>query len=194
MTKNELFHLLGISDLTALPARVMEILTGEETVRNQIYLELLKLNNHDLSHDWFQPLYESELAERKQKKQDFTPPELSIICSRLTSQEGSIHEPTAGNGSMIIADWWERQRKRLPWDSYPSQNLVTCWELSERSIPLLLLNLSIRGIMGYVYHGDVLENRVIQKYILLNKTDDNLGFSDVIKANINDRIVNDDIR
>ena len=115
MTKNELFHLLGISDLTALPARVMEILTGEETVRNQIYLELLKLNNHDLSHDWFQPLYESELAERKQKKQDFTPPELSIICSRLTSQEGSIHEPTAGNGSMIIADWWERQRKRLPW-------------------------------------------------------------------------------
>lgn len=48
--------------------------------------------------------------------------------------------------------------------------------------------------MGYVYHGDVLENRVIQKYILLNKTDDNLGFSDVIKANINDRIVNDDIR
>lgn len=194
MTKNELFHLLGISDLTALPARVMEILTGEETVRNHIYLELLKLNNHDLSHDWFQPLYESELAERKQKKQDFTPPELSIICSRLTSQEGSIHEPTAGNGSMIIADWWERQRKRLPWDSYPSLNLVTCWELSERSIPLLLLNLSIRGIMGYVYHGDVLENRVIQKYILLNKTDDNLGFSDVIKANINDRIVNDDIR
>ncbi len=86
MTKNELFHLLGISDLTALPARVMEILTGEETVRNQIYLELLKLNNHDLSHDWFQPLYESELAERKQKKQDFTPPELSIICSRLTSR------------------------------------------------------------------------------------------------------------
>ena len=42
--------------------------------------------------------------------------------------------------------------------------------------------------MGYVYHGDVLENEVKQKYILLNKRDDSLGFSDVIKANINDII------
>ena len=43
--------------------------------------------------------------------------------------------------------------------------------------------------MGYVYHGDVLENIVKQKYILLNAHDDTLGFSDIIKANINDKIV-----
>lgn len=67
--------------------------------------------------------------------------------------------------------------------------MVTCWELSSRSIPILLLNLSIRGMMGYVYHGDVLENIVKQKYILLNAHDDTLGFSDIIKANINDKIV-----
>ena len=66
--------------------------------------------------------------------------------------------------------------------------MVTCWELSDRAIPLLLLNLSIRGIMGYVYHGDVLENTVKQKYILLNRTDDTLAFSDVVRAGINDRI------
>jgi len=66
--------------------------------------------------------------------------------------------------------------------------MVTCWELSARSIPILLLNLSIRGIMGYVYHGDVLENEVKQKYILLNRKDDTLAFSEIIKANINDEI------
>ncbi len=59
--------------------------------------------------------------------------------------------------------------------------MVTCWELSSRSIPLLLLNLSIRGIMGYVYHGDVLERTVKMKYILINKEDDTLGFSEIIK-------------
>lgn len=147
------------------------------------------MNNYDMSYDWFQELYENELSERKQKKQDFTPNSLGVICSELTSQTGSIHEPTAGNGSMIIADWWQRCRKLHPWEHFPSQHMVTCWELSARSIPILLLNLSIRGIMGYVYHGDVLEKEVRQKYILLNKKDDTLCFSDIMKANINDKIV-----
>ena len=92
---------------------------------------------------------------------------------------------------MIIADWWQRCRKFLPWEHFPSQHIVTCWELSSRSIPILLLNLSIRGIMGYVYHGDVLEGIANQKYILLNAHDDTFGFSDIIKADINDKIVCD---
>lgn len=67
--------------------------------------------------------------------------------------------------------------------------MVTCWELSARSIPILLLNLSIRGMMGYVYHGDVLTKEVKQKYILLNRQDDTLAFSEIIKANANDEII-----
>lgn len=189
MKKNELFNLIGIEDIKDMPDRIMEIITGNIEYRNYIYSELLKMNNYDMSYDWFQELYENELSERKQKKQDFTPNSLGVICSELTSQTGSIHEPTAGNGSMIIADWWQRCRKLHPWEHFPSQHMVTCWELSARSIPILLLNLSIRGIMGYVYHGDVLEKEVRQKYILLNKKDDTLCFSDIIKANINDKIV-----
>lgn len=189
MKKNELFNLIGIEDIKDMPDRIMEIITGNIEYRNYIYSELLKMNNYDMSYDWFQELYENELSERKQKKQDFTPNALGVICSELTSQTGSIHEPTAGNGSMIIADWWQRCRKLHPWEHFPSQHMVTCWELSARSIPILLLNLSIRGIMGYVYHGDVLEKEVRQKYILLNKKDDTLCFSDIMKANINDKIV-----
>ena len=45
-----------------------------------------------------------------------------------------------------------------------------------------------RGIMGYVYHGDALTMEVKQKYILLNRKDDPLAFSEIIKANINDVI------
>nr|DAL35617.1 MAG TPA_asm: type I restriction-modification system methyltransferase [Caudoviricetes sp.] len=189
MKKQELFNLIGIDDISKLSDRIMEIIMGDTEYRDYIYTELIKINNYDMSYDWFQEIYENELSERKQKKQDFTPRELSIICSDLTSQSGTIHEPTAGNGSMIIADWWQRCSKLIPWEHFPSQHMVTCWELSSRSLPILLLNLSIRGIMGYVYHGDVLENDVKQKYILLNKRDDTLSFSDVIKANINDKIV-----
>lgn len=189
MKKEEVFSLFKIEDLSELSNAVMRIIEGDIRERNIIYHELMRMNGYDMSYDWFQELYENELSERKQKKQDFTPNTLGVLCSKLTGQLGSIHEPTAGNGSMIIADWWQRCRKFLPYEHFPSQHIVTCWELSSRSIPILLLNLSIRGIMGYVYHGDVIENIVKQKYILLNAHDDTLGFSDIIKSNINDKIV-----
>lgn len=44
-------------------------------------------------------------------------------------------------------------------------------------------------MMGYVYHGDVLTKEVKQKYILLNRKDDTLAFSEIIKANANDEII-----
>lgn len=188
MTTSELYELFRIEDLKDLPQAVMALLEGDLERRDGIYRQMIAMNAYDLSYDWFQPLYEAELSERKQKKQDFTPRELGVICSELTAQRGSVHEPTAGNGSMVIADWWQRCSKRLPWEHRPSEHMVTCWELSARAIPLLLLNLSIRGIMGYVYHGDVLEKTVKQKYILLNPTDDTLAFSDVVRAGINDII------
>lgn len=189
MKKEELFNLFGIEDLKDLPSAVMNLLDGDIDARNEAYKELIRKNNGDMSYDWFQEIYETELSERKQKKQDFTPNILGVLCSNMTSQSGSIHEPTAGNGSMIIADWWERCRKKIPWEHFPSQNMITCWELSARSIPILLLNLSIRGMMGYVYHGDVLTKEVKQKYILLNRKDDTLAFSEIIKANANDEII-----
>lgn len=181
MTKEETFKIFHIEDLRDLPDAVMRILDGPVESRNEIYNELIRMNDYDMSYDWFQALYENELSERKQKKQDFTPVSIGVLCSKLTEQSGSIHEPTAGNGTMIIADWWQRCHNKIPWEHFPSQNMVTCWELSARSIPILLLNLSIRGIMGYVYYGDVLEKSIKMKYILLNPKDDTLGFSDIIK-------------
>ena len=188
MTKEECLKFFDIKDLMYLPDAVWKLLNSPTKERDEKYKELIELNNYDMSTEWFQPIYEAELSERKQKKQDFTPKELSKLCSKLTLQRGSVHEPTAGNGSMIIADWWERCRLRLPWEIFPSENTVTAWELSDRAIPILLLNLSIRGIMGYVYHGDVLEQNVFQKYILLNKKNDGLGFSEVVKVNKNQLI------
>lgn len=83
----------------------MSLLNEDINRRNEVYSELLRLNNHDVSYDWFQEVYEMELAQRSQNKQDFTPLSVAVLTSRLTGiPQGITHEPTAGNGSMIIAD------------------------------------------------------------------------------------------
>lgn len=192
MNKHDLFNLFNIEDLKDIPGAISDLLDGDLNARNKVYNKLIRLNNNDMSFDWFQEMYEAELSERKQKGQDFTCPEVSRILSDIIGQKGTtIHEPAAGCGGLLIADWWQRCSKKMIWEHFPSENMVTCWELSSRSIPILLLNLSIRGIMGYVYHGDVLTGEIKQKYIILNRKDDTLSFSEIIKANINDKIVCD---
>lgn len=191
MTISQIYEFFKIDDMNELPTAVWNIILLPTEQRDEVYKELLAMNGYDLSHDWFQEAYEEELAQRKKTKQDFTPVEVGQVASLITGNpEGIIHEPTAGNGSMIISDWWIRCKSRLPWEHFPSRNMVDCWELSDRSIPLLLLNLSIRGIMGYVNHGDVLENTRKARYVLLNRADDALGFSEIIKdERMNMRIV-----
>jgi hypothetical protein len=158
MKIEDAYKLFKIEDLQDLPEAVNKVLELDMEKRNEFYIKLLELNNYDVSYDWFQKIYENELSERKQKKQDFTPNSVGVILSKITgTKKGKTYEPTAGNGSLLIASWWERcLRSDFPLMHFPSQNLVSCWELSNRSIPILLLNLSIRGMMGYVYHGDVL--------------------------------------
>lgn len=190
MTKEDVFRLFGIEDIRDLPEAAESLIFGDREKRDETYKELLRLNDYDMGREWFQGIYEAEMSERKQKKQDFTPHALGVLSARIALNEDcTVYEPTAGNGSMLIAAWWENARKKLPFDYWPSRNMVEAWELSARSIPLLLLNMSVRGMMGYVYHGDVLEKTVKQKYILLNRHDDALGFSDVLKVGMGTRIV-----
>ena len=180
MEKSALMKIIGIDDIIDLPKRIMEIISGDVCERDKIYKLMLQANKYDLSYDWFQKIYEEDFAQRKQNKQDFTPNELGILCSEIVNSKGVVHEPTAGNGSMLIANWYNNLRKQLVWQFFPSDYMVDCWELSARAIPILLFNLSIRGIMGVVHHGDVLEKQEKCRYLLLNKADDALAFSDVI--------------
>lgn len=190
MNKDDCCRIFNVEDIIDLPQAAMNIVMGDRERRDAVYRELLSVNRYDMSFDWFRQLYEEEFAQRKKQKQDFTPVEVSEIVAKIALPTvGTIHEPTAGTGGLIISAWWEQCRRVIPWDYYPSQHMISVWELSDRAIPLLLLNLSIRGIMGYVYHGDVLEGTVKARYILLNRSDDDLGFSDVVKAEAGDIIV-----
>lgn len=181
MNYNTCLKIFKISDITFLPIAAMELALGSKEERNRVYRELLEANDFDVSKDWFQEIYEGELSEGKRKGQHFTPFGVHLLLSELTDtvEKKSVHEPTAGTGSLIIGDWWNDVQKKMPWDALPSQRIYNAWELSDRAVPLLLINLSIRGINAVVYHGDVLEQTVVAKYIVMNKQNDALGFSDI---------------
>lgn len=173
--------MLGITDSYQAPEKIMNILTGDEKECIRVFKEFLNYFKCDISYDWFHEYFEDEHADRKNNKQDFTPNVVGILLSRLTGvSKGVIYEPTAGNGSLIISNWWHRV-KTLGTDFKPSEHPVECWELSDRSIPLLLLNLSIRGINATVYHGDVLVKSIKSEYRLLNVKDIPFDFSIIEK-------------
>ena len=181
MNIDEILKLLKISDIRLMPEAIMDLLMGDICTRDAVYQSISELNNNDFSFDWFNSLYEDELAQRNQNKQDFTPNMVGVLLSKLTGiVKGKIYEPTAGSGSLLIANWCHR--KTLLGNSFkPSEHPIECWELSDRSIPILLLNLSIRGINAVVYHGDVITQDIKAKYTLMNINDNPSEFSTITK-------------
>lgn len=195
MNRKDLFEIFGIDDLIHLPEAVMKVLDAPLEERNAVYMQLLEHSGFDLSYDWFEKIYMEELSNRKDHGQFFTPPTVGELLAKITGNcQGPTHEPTAGTGGLVIKLWYEQTRKYMPWANIPSEHMVNCWELSDRCVPLLLLNLSIRGMMGYVYHGDTLERTVKMKYILLNAKDDCMGFSEVIRDPDGNKWINKEIR
>lgn len=161
MTKEECCRIFGIEDIMDLPQVAMDVIMGDKARRDAIYAELLDVNRHDMSYDWFRQLYEEEFAQRKKQKQDFTPWEVSELVAKIAVPTiGTIHEPTAGTGGLIISAWWEQCRRVAPWEHFPSRHMITVWELSDRSVPLLLLNLSIRGVLSV--------RRTVERIYVLN--------------------------
>lgn len=179
MTRKECFDFFNINDILDLPDAVWRLLRQNESDREISYCELLRAAGYDMSFDWFREVYEGELSERKSKKQDFTPREVTELVSLLTGTDGSVHEPTAGTGGLLISWWWTGCQRQTPWRYRPSAHRFWCWELSDRAIPILLLNLSIRGMVGEVVHGDVLTKEVKSVYRLENPSDDALSFSKI---------------
>jgi len=92
------------------------------------------------------------------------------------------YDPAAGTGQLVIRDWWLTRKLQMPWEYKPMDHLVVCSELSVKTIPFLLLNLSIRGICGMVFHANSMTNEIYQVYVLTNEKNDPLHYSDVTLA------------
>ena len=51
MNKNDVFKIFDIEDLKDLPNAIMALLEGDLDTRNNVYKELIRLNNYDMSYD-----------------------------------------------------------------------------------------------------------------------------------------------
>lgn len=169
--------LLGISDSYQAPDRIMEILFNKED-REQLFRDFLKIDT-DVSFDWFHEYFQDEHADRKKKKQDFTPQSVCTLLTELTCSKDAktYYEVAAGTGGLLITAWDKHRRATNFFEYCPSMFFYQVEELSDRTVPFLLFNMMIRGMNGTVVHGDSLTREIKQIYFVQNDKDDFLGFS-----------------
>lgn len=176
MTTTEKIHdILGIDESYKAPERVMEILLGDKQKRMEVFQKFNKAFNYDFRFDWFHEYFEDEHADRKEKKQDFTPQSVADLLTALCGhkENTTYYEPCAGTGGIVITDWWKTVREHpIALLTYrPSKYFFHVEELSDRAIPFLLLNLMIRGMNAIVVHGDVLSRECKGIFFVVNESD-----------------------
>ncbi|GEO68050.1 N-6 DNA methylase [Levilactobacillus spicheri] len=177
-TSEKVNELLGVDEAFKVPDKLMLIMMNREK-REQTFKKFLEVER-DTSFDWFHEYFESEQAERKTKKQDFTPDSVSDIMAGIVGNADTYFESAAGTGGIAIRHWrHDLIENHNPFSYEPSDDFMVLEEKSERALPFLLFNLSIRGINAIVIHGDSLSREVNNVYYLLNDKNDFLAFSTV---------------
>lgn len=171
--------ILGITESYKAPETILNILYDRE-IREKIFIEFLKAYNHDISYDWFHEYFENEHADRKEKKQDFTPNSVSDVLIKLAdTNKGTVYDLASGTGGIIIRKFWNECLNKTPFTYRPSEHFYLCEELSDRAIPFLLFNLMIRGMNAVVIHGDALSRKCKGIFFINNENDDLLSFSNL---------------
>lgn len=191
--------ILGIDESFKAPERMMELMLDDQK-RPKIFKKFLQVST-DMSFDWFHEYFEDEQAERKSKKQDFTPKSVAEVLTRLaqSKDDRAYYEPTAGTGGILITRWWQdclndpaalsgvskkviNQNPGISFFTYdPRRYWYQAEELSERAIPFLIFNMAIRGMNGVAIQCDSLERKAKDAYFIRNNTSNCLAFSEVIK-------------
>ena len=183
-TLSKINRLIGVDESYKAPEKVMNIISDKELAR-KVFLKFLTEFDYDLSYEWFNEYFEDEHADRKNRKQDFTPTSVSRLMSEMQGQQlqyGVIYEPAAGTGGTIISHWYKETRKhKFPWDYHPDYYLYMCEELSDKTIPFLLFNLLIRGMNAIVIHGNTLTRETKEVYHCDNTEDCLMCFSELKK-------------
>ncbi|EPT6434268.1 N-6 DNA methylase, partial [Escherichia coli] len=87
-----------------------------------MFKELLEANDYNVDFDWFYEYFQEEHADRKNKKQDFTPESVASLLTELSDVEennGLYYECCAGTGGIMIKNWDHYRRKFSPFDYTP---------------------------------------------------------------------------
>ncbi|MDD9147364.1 N-6 DNA methylase [Sporolactobacillus sp. CQH2019] len=170
--------MIGVDDSWKAPEALMKILFNPQE-RIELFKNFLHCET-DVSYDWFTTYFQDEAADRKKKKQDFTPHSVGKLLSKLVDTEyldGITYDCCAGTGSLLISRWNQDRLNSNIFIYHPSDYFYQAEEISDRAIPFLLFNLMIRGINAAVVHCDVLSRKCKGVFFIQNEKDDFLRFS-----------------
>ena len=154
--KNLTEKTLEIFDAGSTDELALNIMKTVETNDFNVYQKFEEMVK-DLSTDWLQKIYQYYLADRKDKKQDYTPKSLAKLMAKLALQNnaGLIVDMCAGSGALTIQSW-----------NLDNSLEFECLEYDEKVLPILIFNMAIRNIKSTVKHMDVLQDEILNIYTI----------------------------
>lgn len=150
---NAFCQLVGGEDILQ---SVYDILLSDR--KEDILSKYVELIGGDLQTDELQRIFQYYYADRKEKCQDFTPKSIAKLCAaetRTNNEHGIVYDMCAGSGALTIQKWVDN----------PDREFI-CEELDDKVIPLLLFNMAVRNMNGYVINRNVLSMEKAKIYRL----------------------------
>ncbi len=141
--------LLNVVSPEELTTKLFEVVKNNDFDVYEKFLGIVQ----DLSIDWLQMIFQYYLADRKEKKQDYTPKNLAVFMGRLVGEADTITDLCAGSGALTIQKWNMNPRQEFE-----------LYEIDGNVIPFLLFNMAVRNIECIVYHSDVLQQEEFHTY------------------------------
>ena len=148
----EIKEILGISELYEFHKKLSSLFFDED--EKEKYFDKILSSGIDISTDFIRDLYQVEASQRKSLKQDYTPDSLCSLFYALSSNPDMVLDECSGTGSLAIKFIANGAKK------------IICIETSETVLPLLLFNMSIRNIEGYVIKEDITTQAISTIYEL----------------------------
>ncbi len=147
--------------------------------KNDVLSAYVDMVSGDLTTDNLQKIFQYYYADRKENCQDYTPKSIAKLCATATKTDGNVvYDLCAGSGALTIQKWVQDQHKTF-----------ICEEMDERVIPLLLFNMAVRNMNGYVINRNALTMELKNGYRIIPGT----KFSEIKEIDIAPDILADEV-
>ena len=150
---DKMMQLLEIKNTEEMSKKLFDIVRKNNISMYEKFDELVE---NDLSVDWMQKIFQYYQADRKEKKQYYTPRALADFIGRLAGNPNTIIDLCAGSGALTIQKW--NQNHDIEFVLY---------EFDENVLPFLLFNMALRNIKWTAYHSDVLQAEIFHTYKII---------------------------
>lgn len=96
---DKMLELLDTKSTNEIADKIFDVVKNNNI---EIYEQFTQLVNGDLSKDWLQKIYQYHLADREEKKQDYTPYSLARLAGMLAGDSNEVIDMCAGSGALTI--------------------------------------------------------------------------------------------